>query len=54
MGMIRHGLRLFGEILGYARHHKAYWIVPIFVVLALVGMLVIVSQAVAPFIYTIF
>jgi hypothetical protein len=48
------GLKLVGTIGGFARQHKAYWIVPVFVVLALVAVLMVVSQSVAPFIYTLF
>ena len=35
---------------------KKYWLLPIFIVLALFGILIVLSQgsAVAPFIYTIF
>jgi hypothetical protein len=54
MPTVRHGVRLAGDILGFARQHKAYWMVPLFVVLALVAVLLVVGQTVAPFIYTIF
>ena len=40
-----------GDLPGTA---KAYWMVPVFVVLALVAVLLVVGQTVAPFIYTIF
>ena len=35
---------------------KKYWLLPIFIVLALFGILIVLSQgsAVAPFIYTIY
>ncbi len=54
MPTLRDGVRLAGNIWGFARHHKAYWMVPVFVVLALVAVLLVVGQTVAPFIYTIF
>ncbi len=44
-------LRDFWE---FARHNKVYWIVPLVLVLALVVLLVVTSQATAPFIYTLF
>tara|TARA_B100001175_G_C19510416_1_gene643456 strand:+ start:3884 stop:4036 length:153 start_codon:yes stop_codon:yes gene_type:complete len=46
-------LREFTEFL---KERKKYWLLPIIVVLALFGMLIVLSQgsAVAPFIYTIF
>jgi hypothetical protein len=45
---------LFKELLQFAREHKAYWIVPFVLVLGLVVLLVLTSQASAPFIYTLF
>jgi len=54
MPRLRNGVRLAADIWGFARQHKAYWMVPIVVVLALVAVLLVVGQTVAPFIYTIF
>ncbi|MEA2563798.1 MAG: hypothetical protein QOH06_5302 [Acidobacteriota bacterium] len=45
---------LFGEIIQFAKQNKVYWIVPFILVLALVIVLVVTSQAAAPFIYTLF
>lgn len=45
---------LFGEILQFARQNKVYWIVPFILILGLVILLVVTSQATAPFIYTLF
>ncbi len=46
-------LKEFIEFLG---ERKKYWLLPIILVLALFGVLIVLSQgsAVAPFIYTIF
>ena len=46
-------LREFGEFL---KERKKYWLLPILIVLALFGILIVLSQVsvVAPFIYTIF
>jgi hypothetical protein len=46
-------LREFGEFL---KERKKYWLLPILIVLALFGILIVLSQGsvVAPFIYTIF
>ena len=46
-------IREFWEFL---RVRKKYWLLPIIIVLALFGILIVLSQgsAVAPFIYTIF
>ena len=44
------------EFLAFLRERKKYWLLPIIIVLALFGILIVLSQgsAVAPFIYTIF
>ena len=44
------------EFWEFLRERKKYWLLPIVIVLALFGILIILSQgsAVAPFIYTIF
>ena len=46
----------FKEFLEFLTERKKYWLVPIILVLALFGILIVLSQgsAVAPFIYTIF
>ena len=44
------------EMWSFLRTRKKYWLVPILVMMALVGALVVMTQgsAVAPFIYTLF
>ena len=44
------------EVWSFLRIRKKYWLLPIIIVLALFGILIVLSQgsAVAPFIYTIF
>ena len=44
------------EFWDFLRERKKYWLLPIIIVLALFGVLIVLSQgsAVAPFIYTIF
>lgn len=44
------------ELWQFLRHRKKYWLLPIVVMMALFGGLVVLSHgsAVAPFIYTIF
>ncbi|MET0849575.1 MAG: DUF5989 family protein [Candidatus Rokuibacteriota bacterium] len=44
------------ELWAFVRVRKKYWLVPILVMLALFGGLIILTQgsAVAPFIYTLF
>ena len=44
------------EFCNFLKVRKKYWLLPIFIVLFLFGVLIVLSQgtAVAPFIYTIF
>tara|TARA_E500000178_G_scaffold300139_1_gene308226 strand:- start:455 stop:607 length:153 start_codon:yes stop_codon:yes gene_type:complete len=46
----------FKEFWEFLNERKKYWLLPIIIVLALFGVLIVLSQgsAVAPFIYTIF
>ena len=48
-------LTLFTEFVLFIKENKAWWMIPILVVLGLVGLLVILSSTgAAPFIYTLF
>jgi uncharacterized protein DUF5989 len=44
------------ELWAFMRIRKKYWLWPIFVMMALLGVLIVLAQgsAVAPFIYTLF
>jgi Family of unknown function (DUF5989) len=48
--------RVLGELFQFLRQEKKYWLVPIVIVFALFGLLIVFAQssAVAPFIYTLF
>jgi hypothetical protein len=45
---------LLRQVFDFARQNKVYWIVPFVLILGLVILLVVTSQAAAPFIYTLF
>ena len=47
---------LLGELWDFLKVRKAWWLVPIIIMLILVGILIIFSQssAVSPFIYALF
>jgi len=49
-------LSFLKEFWEFLRERKKYWLLPIVIVLAFFGILIVISQgsAVAPFIYTIF
>jgi len=44
------------ELWGFLRTRKKYWLVPVFLVMAILGALIVFGQGsvVAPFIYTLF
>jgi hypothetical protein len=54
MAKTGYSLKLFREFLGFAREKRAYWIVPLIVVLGLAAALIVSSQVAAPLIYTLF
>lgn len=54
MGRFSYTFTLLREFFQFARAHKAYWIVPMVLVLAVMVVLVAVGQFSAPFIYTLF
>lgn len=47
---------LMGEMWGFMKARKKWWLLPIIVVMVMVGALLVFAQgsALAPFIYTIF
>jgi len=54
MRFLRHLGKLLMELLAFAWHNKAWWIVPIVAVLLLLALLIVAGQTTAPFIYTLF
>ena len=54
MRFLKYLVRLLQEIAGFAWHNKAWWIVPVVLVLLLMAMLIVLGQTTAPFIYTLF
>jgi len=49
-------LSIIAELWTFLKVRKKFWLLPIFVILALFGGLIVLSQgsAIAPFIYTLF
>lgn len=49
-------MSLFRELWEFMRVRKKFWLLPIFIIMALLGGLLVLVQgsAVAPFIYTLF
>ncbi len=54
MRFLRHLVNLLREIGGFAYEYKAWWMVPLVLAFLLLGLLVAMTQGVAPFIYAIF
>lgn len=44
------------EFIVFLKHRKKYWLIPIIIIMALFGLLLVAAQnsVVAPFIYTLF
>ena len=49
-------MSMLRELIAFLRARKKYWLWPIFIMMALLGLLIVLAQgsAVAPFIYTLF
>lgn len=55
MGTRSHGLKLVRDLFAFAWAHKAWWLVPtLLVTLLLIGLVVLSTTPVSPFVYTIF
>jgi hypothetical protein len=54
MRRARYSGKLFREFVGFALENKAYWIIPLVLVLGIAAVVVVVSQGAAPLIYTLF
>jgi hypothetical protein len=50
----RHLGKLLKEIGGFAWHNKAWWIIPIVLILLVLALIIVLGQTSAPFIYTLF
>jgi competence protein ComGC len=49
-------LSFIKEMWAFLRQHKKFWLLPVLLVMALLGVLIVMAQGsvVAPFIYTLF
>jgi hypothetical protein len=46
--------RLLRELWTFAREHKAWWIVPVVVLLLLIALFLVGVSGISPFIYSLF
>jgi Family of unknown function (DUF5989) len=49
-----YSLKLVREIAQFARDNRAYWMVPLFVLLATTSLLIVGTQVISPLIYALF
>ena len=54
MGKARYSVKLFREFVQFARENRAYWIIPLILMLGITGFIIIAGQAGAPLIYALF
>jgi len=54
MGKLGYSRKLFAEFVGFARAHRAYWIVPLVLILGLTAFVIVAGEAAAPLIYALF
>ena len=54
MRPLRHFFDFLRELWSFARHRKAYWMVPLVLLLLLVGAVLVSVSAVSPFVYSLF
>lgn len=54
MSKFRYSFNLFGEFARFAHANKAYWIIPLILVLGLAAFVVVAGQSAAPLLYTLF
>lgn len=54
MRMLKYTGRLLKEFTGFAWQNKAWWILPVVIVLLLLSVLIFAGSSAAPFIYTLF
>ncbi len=49
-------LSFIREMWGFLRKRKKFWLLPVLLIMALLGVLIVMAQgsAIAPFIYTLF
>ena len=54
MRTVKYMGRLFGELFAYAWQNKAWWLIPLVLILVVFGVLIAIGQTSVPFIYTLF
>ena len=54
MGKAAYAFKLFREFVRFARENRAYWIIPLILMLGLTALFIVAGQGAAPLLYTLF
>ena len=54
MAKFKAAFKLIGQFSELAHENRAYWIVPLFLLLAAIGIFIVAGQSAAPLIYALF
>ena len=54
MRTLRYFIRLLREFLDFARHNKAWWIVPLAILFLALAALLVATQGILPYLYPVF
>ena len=49
-----YAFRLLGEFVRFARENRAYWLIPLVLMLGLGALVIVAGQSAMPLIYTLF
>lgn len=49
-----YAFKLLGEFVRFARENRAYWLIPLILMLGIAGIVIVAGQSAAPLIYTLF
>jgi Family of unknown function (DUF5989) len=49
-----YAFKLLGEFVGFARQNRAYWLIPLILLLGIAGLVIVAGQSAAPLLYTLF
>ena len=49
-----YGFKLLRDFVGFARQNRAYWLIPLIVLLGIAGIVIVAGQSAAPLLYTLF
>jgi hypothetical protein len=54
MRALRNLFSLLRELWAFAREHKAWWIIPVVLILLITGVFIVGVSTISPFIYSLF